>query len=61
MSEVFLASTPVGETVVVKVLSDRHARDPVYQELLRKPGRAAAGLILSDVAKDKGSGGANGD
>ena len=45
MSEVFLASTPVGETVVVKVLSDRHARDPVYQELLRNEailGRALA-------------------
>ncbi len=36
MSEVFLAAAPSGATVVIKVLSDRHRRDPVYREILRR-------------------------
>ncbi len=39
MSEVFLASSPRGETVVVKVLGDRHRRDPVFREILRREGQ----------------------
>lgn len=38
MSEVFTATSPQGATVVVKVLSDRHRRDPVFRELLRREG-----------------------
>ncbi len=36
MSEVYLAASPAAGTVVVKMLSDRHRRDPVYRELLRR-------------------------
>ncbi len=38
MSEVFTAVNAQGGTVVIKVLSDRHRRDPVFRELLHREG-----------------------
>jgi eukaryotic-like serine/threonine-protein kinase len=38
MSEVYLATNAKHETVVMKMLSERHRRDPVYCQLLRREG-----------------------
>lgn len=38
MSEVYTATNAQGVTVVVKVLSDRHRRDPVFREILHREG-----------------------
>lgn len=49
LSEVFLATNAEKRTVVVKLLGVRHARDPLYQDLLRTEARLGRSLSHANV------------
>ena len=49
MSEVFLASDPLGREVVVKLLSEKLSTDPTFKELLRDEAALGASAAHPNV------------
>jgi hypothetical protein len=57
MSEVFLASDPLGREVVVKLLSERLSTDPTFKELLRDEAALGASAAHPNVVRVLDTGG----
>ncbi len=57
MSEVFLASDPLGREVVVKLLSEKLSTDPTFKELLRDEAALGASAAHPNVVRVLDTGG----
>jgi serine/threonine-protein kinase len=57
MSEVFLASDPLGREVVIKLLSERLSTDPTFKELLRDEAALGASAAHPNVVRVLDTGG----